>query len=72
MGFQHSFDSDDPRAGLWEVTGRVNRQTEKAILLDDGTIKAWLPRSKIVITETKNGLVEVAMPTWLAQEKGYV
>lgn len=71
--FRHGHGSDDPRAGKVEVTGRIVVDKPLAILLDDGTGQAWLPKSRIRIEPTKDaGIVEVLMPEWLAKEKGYV
>lgn len=70
--FQHAFDADTADAGKVEVTGRIVRTTDKAVMLDDGASQQWLPKSKIEIREGRGGLVEVLMPQWLAKEKKYV
>lgn len=70
--FRHRFDEDSDLAGMTEVTGRIKHSTDKAILFDDGASQQWLPKRFVKIAELKGGLVEVAMPEWLAKEKKYV
>jgi RNase P/RNase MRP subunit p29 len=71
MAFKYAH-TDDPRAGLFEVTGRIVHETDKALLLDDGTVREWVPKSKVKVEQRRDGTVEVAMPEWLARDKGYV
>lgn len=70
--FQYSRDSDSPKAGKVEITGRIVMSTELGIMLDDGVTKQWLPRRKVTIVEIGKGFVEVLMPEWLARDKRYV
>jgi hypothetical protein len=63
--------SSGVKAGLWEVNGSVLRSTAKAIQFAGEGKSAWLPKSKIKIEERKDGSVDVAMPDWLAKEKGF-
>ena len=72
MGFMHAFNSEDKRAGRYEITGFVLRQTEKAIHFDDGTGARWLPKKHIRCENLADGSVIVDMPRWLAEEKRYV
>lgn len=72
MVFRHAWSEDSDLAGKVEVLGTIVQQTDKAVLLSDGTQQQWLPKSKIKIVEDKGGLVEVTMPEWLAKEKKYV
>lgn len=64
------------KSDLIDVTVSLHHQTEKAILVsDDGDEKkaVWLPLSQIEVTETKkSGIVEVALPEWLAEKKGLI
>ena len=56
-----------------EIFGEIKRETEMAILLDDGTMKVWLPKSQIEYDEpNKYGQTTVEMPEWLAIEKEIV
>lgn len=72
MAFKHAHDSDTMDAGRWEHSGRIIRETAKAILLDDGVSQQWLPKSKIRIEPQRDGTVSVFMDEWLAKEKRYV
>lgn len=72
MAFKHAPDGDSLVAGKWEITGRIVAETEKAILLEDGTSQQWLPKSKVHVEPLKDDLVTVYLPEWLAKEKGYV
>lgn len=73
MAFKVAAGSDHPRAGLWQVQGAITRQTDKAVLLvlRGGAWRVWLPRSKVFIDATPDG-VEVSMPEWLARDKGLI
>jgi len=70
--FKHASGGDTMEAGLWEVTGKIVGETDKAIKFTDGGAPQWLPRSRIKIEDGRDGLVNVFMPEWLAKEKGYV
>ncbi|MFA7504249.1 MAG: hypothetical protein WCZ28_06085 [Burkholderiaceae bacterium] len=72
MAFKHASDGDTLSAGQWEVSGVIVHETEKALLLDDGASKQWLPKSKVTIERLTEDHVTVFMPEWLAKEKGYV
>ena len=61
------------KSNLIDITGELaGGETEKAVLFHDGTRSVWLPRSQIEIAPADNGLVEVTMPEWLAQQKGLI
>ncbi len=62
---------DSARAGKVEVVGQIVGETEKAILLSDGTRREWLPRSKVLIEKNRDGTVTVLMAEWLAKEKEF-
>ena len=72
MGFLYARGTDDPKAGMFEITGTVVAQTAKAIRINDGAELQWLPKSKIKMENNADGTVAVCMPEWLAREKGYV
>ena len=71
MAFLYASNSDDPKAGLVEVTGHVVSQTAKALRFTDGAAAQWLPKSKCKIENNADGTVSICMPKWLAKEKGY-
>jgi RNase P/RNase MRP subunit p29 len=58
--------SEDDR--LYDFEGRVVHETEKALLLSDGTRQAWFPRSMV----QDNGDGTFTVPERLAVEKGFV
>lgn len=72
MPFKYAHDTDDRRAGLWEVTGRIVMETAKAFLFDDGSGAKWLPKSKVIREDGHDGVSMLSMPEWLAKEKGFV
>lgn len=70
--FRYAPGSDDPMAGLWEVPGMIEMRTDKAILFFDGTVRAWLPKSRVKIGEKRrDGTTLVGMPDWLAKKAGF-
>ena len=51
----------------------IIRETEKALLVTDGVIETWLPKSQIEIIETyKDNGADIELPEWLAIDKGLV
>ncbi len=57
---------------LVDLTGLIKINREKAVLFNDGARDAWLPKSLIEITPVDRGLVVVAVPEWLALDKGLI
>ena len=55
-----------------EVTVDIVRETEKALLINDGTQEVWLPKSQITWTLRRDGMLDISMPEWLAEEKGLI
>lgn len=59
-----------------ELEGYIAWETEQAILFDDGTVQAWLPKSMIEseddISAGNDDLVTIEIPEWLAEEKELV
>jgi hypothetical protein len=53
---------------LVDIAGEIRAQTEKAIQFYDGDVTVWLPRSQIEIGDDGT----VAMPMWLAKDKGLI
>ena len=59
------------RSDIVDIVGDLVAETGKAILLHDGSLQAWLPKSQVEIDRDRaDGLVAVAMPEWLAKDKG--
>ena len=57
-----------------EITVDFVRETDKAILINDGDQEVWLPKSQIdyIIDEFKRIVYLVDLPEWLATAKGLV
>lgn len=63
------------RSDLVDIAGVVIERREKAIWIDAGDRKAWLPLSQVELDPedaSAGHAVEVAMPKWLAKEKGLI
>lgn len=69
MAFQHGAGD---HAGKWEIEARIVRESDLGVQVDDGVMRAWLPKRKIAITPLKDDLVQVLMPEWLAREKKFI
>ena len=57
-----------------EVSCDILKITEMAVLIDDGAVKVWIPKSQI---ESANELkeedeVEIMVAEWIAKEKGLI
>ena len=53
-----------------EIAGTIEAETDKAILLNDGAQKVWLPKSQVEdIDRQEKGVAIVTMPEWLACQK---
>jgi hypothetical protein len=53
---------------LIDIAAELRRETEKALLLFDGTAEVWVPKSQV----EDNGDGTFAMPEWLAKDKGLI
>lgn len=59
------------RSDLVDLSGTLEHETEKAILVDfGGDEPVWIPKSQCEYTEEKDGSVTVTMKEKLAIEKG--
>ena len=52
-------------------------ETEKAIMIDDGDQTLWIPKSQISNLEevegcTKNDIIEIHIPEWLAESNDLI
>lgn len=57
-----------PNSELFDLAAQIKGETEKAWRLFDGTRTEWVPKLQV----EDNGDGTFAMPTWLAEEKGFV
>ena len=62
---------------LYNFPLEIRRKTPKALLVSDGVIEEWLPRSRIAcigvpkLDKIKEGdIVTLQVEEWLAREKG--
>jgi hypothetical protein len=51
-----------------DIACSIEAQTERAVRIYDGSIYVWLPRSQIEIYDDGT----IAMPEWLAMDKGLI
>ena len=58
------------KAHLVDIECTIKHSTEKAVLVNDGRIDAWLPKNQIEIDHGSHGkTVTVTLPEWLAIDK---
>jgi len=55
-------------AQLIDIAAEIKHETDRAYLLDDGTRKAWVPKSQV----EDNGDGTFTMPEWLARDKEFI
>jgi hypothetical protein len=63
------------QGGLFEVEfyAELKRETEKAYCFFDGVNDIWIPKSQVLKLNKLKGVdCEVAIPEWLAKEKGVI
>jgi len=56
------------RSDLVDIPCEIRAQTAKAVQVYDGKTTVWLPRSQIEIGDDGT----IAMPEWLALDKGLI
>lgn len=62
-----------PPKGYCYIEGEIRRRTDMAVLFFDGSREAWIPSSCIEDEEElDNGMVEVLVEQWVAEDKGLV
>jgi len=57
------------------LTVEVRKETEKAVLVHDADVTTWIPKSQIIDADIDfeiGKLVEIELPAWLAEEKGFI
>jgi hypothetical protein len=57
------------RSDLVDIAGELRRETDRGMLIFDGTQEVWLPKA-LVEHDPADGTF--AMPEWLAKEKGLI
>lgn len=53
---------------LVDVTAILLQETDKALFLDDGRIRTWVPKS--FVEDNRDGTF--TMPEWMAYQKGFI
>ncbi len=56
------------RSDIVDIAGEKRGETEKAIRWFDGKRTEWVPKSQV----EDNGDGTIAMPEWLAKDKGFI
>lgn len=56
-------------SNLIDIAGEIHRETEKAFHFFDGDKEVWLPKSQV---EWDEHAKTMAMPEWLAKDKGLI
>ena len=57
----------------FETACILKYETDKAILVNDGTNEFWLPKSRISFEKNNDGIpgsITVKVPEWLLRKKG--
>ena len=54
-----------------ELSVTIIKETDSAIFVNDGDIKAWIPKSQLLeeLLELGEGVFEIVIPEWLAIDK---
>jgi hypothetical protein len=56
-----------------DITVEILHETENALLVVSGEVEAWIPKSQIEdMTNLSNGLFEIVIPEWIAEDKNLV
>lgn len=56
-----------------EIAVEVTARTDNALMLTDGNVTEWIPRSQISdYTGSKDSPESVFIPEWLALKKGFI
>jgi hypothetical protein len=53
---------------LVDIDAEIKAETEKGLLLFDGNVTEWVPKSQV----EDNGDGTFTMPEWLAKDKGFI
>lgn len=56
-----------------EITCDVLRETDKAYLVHNGEIEAWIPKSQVSDeSESLGEITSIFIPEWLAEKSGLI
>jgi RNase P/RNase MRP subunit p29 len=57
--------------GDYEIEARIVRETNGAMLIDDGRREVWLPKRFVSVMMLSAEIALIRMRGWVAREKGY-
>lgn len=57
------------KSDLVDVEGEIKRETEKAYLIDNGSVEEWVPKSQCEWNQDEGTFT---MPEYIAKEKGLI
>jgi hypothetical protein len=52
------------------VTGTIQNETPRAILVEVDGKEVWLPKSRVEVDRMADGTAEIRVPEWLAMKEG--
>lgn len=55
-----------------DIEVEVKHETDKAMLVTDGIVEAWTPKSQIEQRDSDGDNEILYIPTWLAKKAGFV
>lgn len=58
-----------------ELTLEIKKETDRAILVSDGDVTEWIPKSQLECDPEPSdvkGLFDISIAEWIAEEKGLV
>jgi hypothetical protein len=60
------------RTNRVSVNCKIEHETERAWLIDEGTKKVWIPKSQGEVYRLSDGTVDLFVEEWIAKEKGII
>jgi hypothetical protein len=57
--------------GDYEIEARIVRETNGAMLVDDGRREVWLPKRFVNVVMLSAEIALIRMRGWVAREKGF-
>lgn len=55
-----------------ELCLEIKRESDRSILVSDGDVEAWLPKSQLDYDGEPGQTVNIEMPEWLAVDRGLI
>ena len=54
------------------ITCKIEHETAKAVLINDGGQRTWLPKSVVELANEPDGTAVLYLPEWLAVKRGLI